>query len=109
MAFKTRDGLYEWIVMPFGLSNAHFTFMRLMNNMFKSYTRKFVVYFDGILIYIKTDEEQLQHFYKSFKILREQKLYANAKKCNLFTNNLVFLRFIIFGEGFKMADSKISP
>jgi hypothetical protein len=62
MTFTTRYGLFEYLVMPFGLMNAPAHFMYLMNSVFMSELDKFVVVFiDNILIYSRSMEQHEEH------------------------------------------------
>jgi hypothetical protein len=81
-AFSTRYGLYEYLVMSFGPTNAPAYFMYLMNSIFMSELDKFVVVFiDDILIYSKTKEDHANHIRVVLQRLRDHCLYAKFSKC----------------------------
>ena len=81
-AFTTRYGLYEYLVMSFGLTNAPAHFIYLMNSVFMTELDKFVVVFiDDILIYSKSKEEHAEHLHIILQRLRDHQLYAKFRKC----------------------------
>ena len=107
-AFRTRYGHYEFKVLPFGLTNAPATFMRLMNDIFRPLLDKcFLVFLDDILVFSKTAEEHLSHVQKVLSILRENQLYAKLSKCEFNLPSVDFLGHVVGADGIKPDPKKI--
>ena len=107
-AFRTRYGHYEFLVMPFRLTNAPAAFMDLMNMVFSPYLDKFVIVFiDDILVYSGSPKEHAEHFRTVLQILRERQLYAKLSKCQFWLDMVAFLGHVISVEGISVDPQKI--
>ena len=108
MAFTTRYGLYEYIVMSVGLTNAPAYFMNMMNKVFMEFLDKFVVVFiDDIPVYSKNEEGHKEHLRLVLGKLREHLLYAKFSKCEFWLKEVGFLRHVISGEGIAVDPTKV--
>src|SRR6185369_977033 len=106
-AFSTRYGLYEYLIMSFGLTNAPAHFMYLMNLVFMPELDKFVVIFiDDILIYSKNEEDHAKHMHIVLQRLRDHQLYAKFSKCEFWLDSVKFLGHTISSEGIAVDPSK---
>jgi hypothetical protein len=107
-AFTTRYGLFEYLVMSFGLSNAPVHFTYLMNSVFMPELDKFVVVFiDDILIYSKNEEEHAQHLRIVLLRLRQHQLYAKFSKCVFWLKEIQFLGHVLSAKGIAVDTSKV--
>ena len=94
--FHTRYGHYEFLVIPFGLTNALAALIDLMNRVFKTFLDKFVVVFiDDILIYSKRVKEHENHLRLVLQLLQEKKLYAKLKICEFWLDSVAFLGHVM--------------
>ena len=81
-ALKTWWGLYEYLVVPFGITNALTQFMGMMNDLFGEYLERFVLIFlDDILVYSQNIKEHIKYLRKVLGKLREHRLYVKGSKC----------------------------
>jgi hypothetical protein len=107
-AFSTRYGLYEYLVMSFGLTNAPAYFMYLMNSVFMQELDKFIVVFiDDILIYSKNPEDHAKHLHVVLQRLRDHHLYAKFSKCEFSLDTIKFLGHTISSDGIPVDPSKV--
>lgn len=107
-ACVTRYGSYEFLVLPFGLTNAPATFCNLMNDVLYEYLDRFVVvYLDDIVIYSDSLEAHLEHLKCIFTKLREHSLYVKREKCEFCREEIHFLGHVISQGMVKMDKRKV--
>ncbi len=96
-AFRTNRGLFEPMVIFFGLTNLPATFQWMMNDIFKDLivSGAITVYLDDILIMSKTKEEHQRITREVLKVLRKNKLFLKVEKCEFETLEMEYLRVII--------------
>lgn len=107
-AFKTQYGLFEYLVMSFGLMNAPAQFQAHMQTIFRELLDvSVVIYIDDILNFSKTLQEQTSVVREVLRQLEHHGLYAKSSKCKFHYSSVEFLGLIISGEGLRMCPDKV--
>src|SRR5712672_4748494 len=112
--FKTNKGLFEWIVMPFGLCNAPATFTRMLNEVFRpiyaKYPGLFRHYMDDVIIITPLDQKELRmeiaHMF--FDMLEKHSLYLKPAKCEFFQTEVDYLGIHIKNRELMIDPAKIA-
>ena len=107
-AFITKRGLFEWNVMPYGLCNAPATFERLMERVLRGHLgKRCLVYLDDVIIHGTTFDTAMSNLRLVFERLKDAGMTLKPAKCKLFQRELLYLGFIVTGEGLKPDPEKL--
>ena len=108
-AFIENNQLYEWTVMPQGLTNAPATFMQMMHRLFGTEFEEYLhTFVDDLLIFSKSREEHIQHLETVFAILRDNGLHVKPSKCILGVTEIEYCGTIISAKGVKADPEKVA-
>ena len=107
-AFACHRGLFEFNVMPFGLTTSPAVFQELMSRVLEGLDKFTVAYLDDILIYSNTLDEHLAHIQNVFNRLREHSLRLKLKKCSFLKSETNYLGFVINENGIKPEARKVN-
>ena len=109
-AFSTPLGLYQWCVMPMGLSNSPAVFQRAMNEVLKQHILKgyCLVYLDDVLIMSSSPEEHAKHLDAVLTSLQQHELFCQLPKCDFALSELRYLGHLVNGQGIKPDPKKVA-
>ncbi|GJW23624.1 Orf y [Tanacetum coccineum] len=97
-AFLVPGGLYEWLVMPFGLKNAPAVFQKKMDKCFRGTESFIAIYIDDILVFSKNEKDHAKHLERMLKICEDNGLVLSPTKMKIAVSTVDFLGAVI-GEG----------
>ena len=101
-AFSTPWSLYEWIRIPYGITNAPPGFQRFINNCLQNLMAKVcMAYLDDVLVYSKTFEGHVENLRRVLQCLRKKGVKLNLGKCNLFKREVKYLGRLISECGYR--------
>ena len=107
-AFVTRSGLWEWEVLPFGLTSAPSTFERLMETVLRGlHWETLLIYLDDIIVFSKDLDTHLERLGEVFTRLRQAGLKLKPSKCTLFAQRVQYLGHVVSGNGIETDESKV--
>jgi len=102
-------GHYDFVVVPFGLTNALATFTCLMNSVASLFGQVCYLFIDDILVYSKNEEEHVENLAAMLRLLREHQLYAKLSKCSFFQIEVYYLGHVVSKEGIVADPEKVRP
>ena len=109
MAFRTRYGHFEYMVMPFGLANAPNTFLLYINYMLRDYLDVFcIAHLDNIFIYSYCKADHVAYVNKIFKAILQHQLFGCLDKCKFLMKKMSFIGFIVTPKGITIKLGKMS-
>jgi hypothetical protein len=109
MVVITKIGLYDWMVMSFGLKNATSVFTKTMSKVFKELGDKFLkVFVDDLNVHNESWDEHLQHLSTMFLKLKNMNWKFNPSKCCFVAKSITFLGHVVNNKGTKLDPGKIN-
>lgn len=107
-AFVTRSGLWEWQVLPFGLTSAPSTFERLMETVLRGlHWKTLLIYLDDIIVFSQDLDSHLERLEEVFVRLQKAGLKLKPEKCKLFADKVKYLGHVVSSAGVETDDAKL--